>query len=117
VQPVGDGWTIVPSLRLYSQSAARFYFDPVYDSVFGPPFPPGFDPAGSNLMSADQRLSAFGAVTAGLKLEKEIGRDLTVDLKVEQYRQRGSWRLGGSGSPGLETFRSRSIQAGLTWRW
>ena len=40
VKELPGGWTVVPSLRLYTQSAANFYFDPVYDSRFGPPFPP-----------------------------------------------------------------------------
>jgi hypothetical protein len=29
VQPLGGGWSVVPELRLYSQSAAYFYYDPV----------------------------------------------------------------------------------------
>jgi hypothetical protein len=117
VHPVGSGWTVTPLVRLYSQSAARFYIDPVYSSIFGPPFPPGYDFRKAVDISADQRLSAFGAVTAGLKLEKEIGRNTSVDFKWEEYRQQGSWRLFGSGSPGLEPFKARSIQLGLSHRW
>lgn len=116
VQPIDGGWTVTPSLRLYSQSAASFYFDPVYSSVYGPPFPPAFAPGGSALSTADQRLSAFGAATVGIKLEKEIGRDTTLDLKWETYRQHASWRPGG-GSPGLAPLRARSLQLGLTHRW
>jgi hypothetical protein len=117
VQPLGGGWTVTPSARLYSQSAASFYFDPVYDSVFGPPFPSGFTPGSKAPMSADQRLSAFGAATVGLKLEKELGHDTAVDVKWEEYRQRASWRPFGSGSPGLAPFRARSIQVGIAHRW
>lgn len=116
-RPLGAGWTLTPSLRLHSQSAAHFYFDPVYDSRFGPPFPPGFSFANQRDMTADQRLSAYGAVTAGLKVEKELGANTTVDVKFEQYKQRGEWRVFGTGSPGLQAFSARSIQAGITHKW
>ena len=119
VQPLGNGWTIVPELRLYSQSAAWFYYDPVYDTMLGAPFPPGFsngaDP--NRLSSPDQRLSGFGAVTVGLKVAREIGKLWTVDVKVEGYEQRGSWRLFHDGSPGLAPLRARVLQVGLTRRW
>jgi len=119
VQPLGNGWTIVPELRLYTQSAAWFYYDPVYDATLGAPFPPGFsngtDP--NRLSSPDQRLSGFGAVTVGLKVAREIGKLWTVDVKVEGYEQRGSWRLFHDGSPGLAPLRARVLQIGLTRRW
>jgi hypothetical protein len=119
VQPLGGGWSVVPELRLYTQSAAYFYYDPVYDATLGPPFPPGYsngaDP--NRLSSPDQRLSGFGAVTVGLKVAREIGKLWTVDVKVEGYEQRGSWRLFHDGSPGLAPLRARIFQIGLTRRW
>jgi len=119
VQPLANGWTIAPELRLYTQSAAWFYYDPVYDATLGAPFPPGFsngaDP--NRLSSPDQRLSGFGAVTVGLKVAREIGKLWTVDVKVEEYEQRGSWRLFHDGSPGLAPLRARVLQVGLTRRW
>ncbi|NIA53143.1 DUF3570 domain-containing protein [Massilia sp. TW-1] len=119
VQPLPGGWSLVPEVRLYSQSAAYFYYDPVYDAALGAPFPPGFangaDP--NRLTSPDQRLSGFGAVTAGLKVVREIGKLWTVDVKVEGYEQRGSWRLFHDGSPGLAPLHARMLQVGLTRRW
>lgn len=117
VLPLAGGWALTPSARVYSQSAASFYFNPGYHPVFGPPFPPGYNFADKKDISADQRLSAYGALTLGMRIAKEIGRNTTVDVKWEEYRQRGSWRLFGSGSPGLQTFSARSIQAGVTTRW
>ncbi len=117
VHPLAGGWTLTPSLRLHTQSKARFYFDPVYDARFGAPFPPNYKFGSRDPITADQRLSAFGAVTLGLKVEKEIARNTTLDLKWEQYKQRGSWRQFGSGSPGLQDFSSRSIQLGMTTHW
>lgn len=119
VHPLGNGWSLVPQLRLYTQSAAYFYYDPVYDATLGAPFPPGFsngaDPG--RLSSPDQRLSGFGAVTAGLKVVKQIGKLWTIDVKAEAYEQRGSWRLFHDGSPGLAPLRARSVEIGLTRQW
>ena len=54
-------WTVVPEIRLYTQRAASFYYDPVYDSVLGEPVPPGFPSGPGRFSSPDQRLSGFGA--------------------------------------------------------
>ncbi len=116
-KPLSNGWTITPSLRLYSQSAADFYFDPVYDRRFGPPFPPGFVFGAGQIVSADQRLSAFGAVTIGLKVAKQLGPNSTLDVKWEGYRQRSNWRQFGSGSPLLQDFSAKSFQIGITHTW
>jgi hypothetical protein len=115
VQPLGQAWTLTPSLRLYSQRAASFYYDPQYDAVLGEPFAPGFVLGQTG--SADQRLSAFGAVTLGVKLARQVGRDWRFDVKLETYEQRGSWRAFGSGSPGVAPLRAHSIQLGATRQW
>ena len=117
VQSLANGWTLTPSLRLYSQRAADFYFDPVYDSRAGAPFPPGYVFGGSAFTSADQRLSAFGAITAGLKVAKQIDRDWSMDLKLERYEQRSAWRVFGAGSPGLLPMRANVVQIGFTRLW
>jgi hypothetical protein len=119
VQPLAGGWSVVPEVRLYTQSAAYFYYDPVYDGTLGPPFPPGFSSGAGpdRLSSPDQRLSGFGAVTVGLKVVREIGKLWTVDVKVEGYEQRGNWRLFHDGSPGLAPLHARIFQVGLTRRW
>jgi len=118
VQPVGHGLTFTPLLRLYTQSAASFYFDPVYDATLGPPYPAGYDPNNPpRYLSADQRLSAFGAMTLGLKTEYRIDALWSVDLDVDRYEQRGNWRLGGSGSPGLAPFSATFVQLGVARRF
>ncbi len=117
VQPFGQGWQVTPSLRLHTQRAASFYFDPVYDVRFGAPFPRGFVPGAAGFSSADQRLAGFGAVTLGLKLARQLGPDWVADIKLEAYQQRGSWRLFDQGSPGLAPLRARSVQLGLTRLW
>jgi hypothetical protein len=112
VKPLGYGFTITPLLRLHSQSAAYFYFDPVYDPKLGAPFPPGY--TGTGFYSADHRLSAFGSRTLGLRVAKAFTDGWTVDMRYDQYVQRGSYRLFGTGSPGLDTFNARFLQFGVS---
>jgi hypothetical protein len=117
VQPLAQGWQLAPSLRYHTQGAARFYFDPVYDPVLGEPFPPGFASDIRGVRSPDARLSAFGAIGAGLRVARALDRDTSVDAKVELYEQRGEWRTGGSGSPGIAPLRAVIVQVGLTRRF
>lgn len=112
-KPLNEQFTVTPTLRYYTQSAAKFYFDPVYDPVIGEPYPVG-DPQYS---SPDQRLSAFGAITLGAKIEWRIDPRWSADVKYERYEQRGGWRLGGSGSPGLASFSANIAQIGISRRF
>lgn len=116
VQPVGRRVQLVPSLRAYSQSAAWFYYDPVY-SFTGAPYPPGYLSDPPRYLSPDARLAAFGALTAGLKLALQLPEGWSADFKLEHYEQRGSWRIGGHGSPGLAPLRARFLQFGLARRF
>jgi hypothetical protein len=115
VQPLSGGWTVTPEVRLYTQSAASFYYDPVYDAQLGAPFPPGYN--GSGYMSADQRLSGFGALTLALKVSKQLDKLWSVDVKASAYQQRGSWRLFHDGSPGLDAFRAQTLQIAINRQW
>ena len=63
-------------------SAADFYH--------GPPFPTGF--RSNEPYSADQRLSAFGAITAGVKVAKAFAGGWRASFKAEYYEQRNQWR-------------------------
>jgi hypothetical protein len=112
VQPVGAGWTLTPAVRLYTQSAADFYVE--HDANMDP-FPTN-PPAGAKYSTEEQRLSAYGGVTLGLKVAKQIGR-WTIDVKLEDYRQRGSYTWFGSGSRNLAPFQARMLQAGLAYQF
>lgn len=116
VAPVSERITLTPLLRAHSQSAASFYYDPVYGSA-GEPYPPDYFKHPPQYLSADHRLSAFGALTLGLKLAAEVDAHWSVDLRVERYEQRGAWRVGGAGSPGLAPLRARMAQAGVVYRF
>jgi len=117
VQPVGK-WTFTPGMRYYSQSAANFYFDAVQDAQgqydLAASLAPTFN---RTYKSADQRLSAFGAVTLSIKASYAITPNTVVDVKLENYRQSAGMHLGGSGSPGLDTFHANFTQVGLTHRF
>lgn len=103
VASLAHGFTVTPSVRYTTQSAADFYFDP--------PFPRGFVPGA--LYTADTRLAAFGAVTSGIKLAADLGAGWSADVKLEVYRQRARLRLGGEGSPGIAPFSARWIETGI----
>ena len=118
VQPAGQ-WTFTPGVRYYTQSAASFYMNPVFNAQGQ------YDEMGTIVRAAtlagnksmDQRLSAFGAVTLSMKVSYAVNPQTSVDLKVEAYRQTSGMRLGGSGSPGLDPFNARFVQVGLTHRF
>jgi len=104
-QALPYGFTLTPGLRYYTQSAADFYFNP--------PWPKGYGGEGS-LYSADTRLAAFGAITAGVIVGKSLWDGWNVSLRADFYRQDPDWRLGGSGSPGIQTFSARWLEVNLT---
>ena len=113
-QELPYGLTLTPSIRYTTQSAAYFYYDPVYDSTAGAPFPPGYFSNPNGFYTSDTRLSAFGGITPGLKLAKSFAGGWTIDGKAEYYEQRADWRLGGDGSPGLQNFKAQLYQVGVT---
>lgn len=108
VQAVGRSVTFTPLLRYYTQRAASFYYDPSTSSSTYP----GPD-VWTTHMSNDQRLSAFGALTWGLKLDWKITERWSADVKYERYQQRSDWRIGGDGSPGIAPFTANWLQLGL----
>lgn len=111
-QALSDGWTVTPLLRYHTQTAAFFYYDPIdaRDSI-----PASYNPSNTNqYLSADQRLSAFGAVSVGLKVTKQLQKDWIADARIEYYHQRGDIQfLGGTGSTDLAPFSARFLEFGV----
>lgn len=114
VQPLEQGWTLTPMVRLYSQNAAHFYVDSLNSP--DPTIPEGFIPA-KTLLSEDQRLSSFGGRSIGMKVSKWITPDFLVDVKYENYQQRSGWALHGTGSPGIAPFSAKILQIGLSYHF
>lgn len=77
--PLGDSRYLEPHLRFYTQGEADFYRVSLPDD--GAPLP--------QFASADNRLGAFDAVTAGLKYGWRTDRGHDLSLRLEYYRQDG----------------------------
>jgi len=133
VQNLSNGWTVMPLVRYYTQTQASFFYAPTnsndptvqfcldvmhgspdqcyigtpYEKVYGAYSTGGYT-------SMDARLSAFGAITYGMKVTKKIGKDWIMDVKYEKYEQRGEWALS-NGTTGLAPFQARSYQLGVTY--
>jgi len=115
VQPIENGWAVTPLLRFYSQTEADFYVATSAAeraATTAAPYTPTTPT--STYYSMDQRLSAFGAYTLGLKVSKQLNPDWLVDLKFEYYAQSSDWALAGTKDSGLASFSARSIQAGIS---
>jgi hypothetical protein len=108
VQPLSNGWEITPMVRYYSQSSANFYVSSAGNPLVATPT------TGLTFYSEDQRLSAFGAFSYGIKVSKELGRSWLADLKYEHSQQRYNWGINGIGDPGIPTFNMSAIQVGLS---
>lgn len=109
-QSLGNGWTVTPRLRLYSQSAAHFYFEPRYTVLY---IPVGYKVGSAQFVSEDQRLSAFGARTFGLQVRKQLSPDWEIDLSLERYRQRSEWTWAKANTLGLAPLNASIVQLGL----
>jgi hypothetical protein len=110
------GWRWSPLLRLYSQDAASFYYNPVYEYQ-GIPVPPGGFQGPPNWISTDQRLSAFGSVALGVRLQVPLDAQTTLDARLERYEQRTAWHLLTPGSRGLAPLSAAIVQVGLERRF
>jgi hypothetical protein len=116
-QPAG-AWTFTPGVRWHMQSAASFYFDPVADAQGQPDalatriYAVGL----TGYSSADQRLAAYGAVTASMKVAYDFSNGSTVDAKVDVMRQSANLRPGG-GSPLLDPLHATFLQIGWSRRF
>lgn len=113
-QTLSDGWTVTPTVRLYSQSAADFYFDPVYTFLY---IPVGYKIGGTQFISEDQRMSAFGGRSFGVKLSKQLDQHWQVDASLERYRQRSEWTFFDNKRPPLAPLDASILQIGLRYRF
>jgi hypothetical protein len=84
---------LVPFVRLYTQSAA-FYYEPFYD-----------EHRQDGYYSTDYRLSAYGAVTLGMKLNVAF-EHWSFTVSYEDYRSNNKWGTDYSqvANPGLVNF-------------
>ena len=119
LQSLPHEWTVTPSVRYYSQTAADFYVpvDPASPNSVPPAADALYDFGTSSWLgyvSLDQRLSSFGALTFGIKVSKRIAKDWLVDFKYENYKQRADWSMTGGGDAGLKPFNTSFFQFGIS---
>lgn len=107
-QSLPDAWTLTPSVRLYAQTAANFYFEPNYVFLY---IPVGYKIGGTQFITEDQRLSAFTSRSVALKLSKKIDENWNFDVKLERYQQRSD----GKGTLRLADLNASTLQLGVTY--
>lgn len=98
-QPLTATWSVRPTVRYYTQSAASFYHTVSASS--------------SGVGSSDARLAAFGALTAAMHLGARLGERDTLEIGAGRYVQRASWKFG-AGSPDLPRFDATFALLGWT---
>ncbi|MBK8816742.1 MAG: DUF3570 domain-containing protein [Methylococcaceae bacterium] len=112
VQPLGAGWTLIPRIRYYSQSAADFYTTGVsrYIDLDNNQLD-GEDNIATGILrdlppyySSDQRLSGFGTLSGGLTLSKQFTKGVSLETGFEYYTHQGNLKLGGGGEADFADF-------------
>lgn len=112
-QPLGDGWTLTPRVRYYTQSAADFYKPYFLYNRAVPKNAEGRFAAPVSSYSSDHRLSAFGALSGGVTLSKALNKAVTLEADFEYYTHEGALRLGGGGEDAFADFRYYQFNAGV----
>ena len=105
LQTINDTWQVEGGLRYYSQSQADFYRAEITQRT------------APRLTSSDQRLAAYGVLEPTLKVIVKLTDQLSFDLSVARYMQRGNWKLGGDGSAHFEPLSARLINSGLVYKF
>jgi hypothetical protein len=109
IQPLGDGWSITPRVRYYSQNAADFYA-PYLVSKQSEKYNPKLLPQN---YSSDARLSGFGALSGGVTINKKFAKGLELQAGAEYYTHEGSLKLGGGGEGNYADFDGYLVNAAL----
>jgi len=111
-QHVGEKFVLRPSLRLYEQSAAPFYYYNLDVGTTVTPHRGGPAPLGP-FYSSDYRLSRMHTITYGLKAIYNVTSAWEVDGALEQYNMRGDDHV----TPQSAYPRARIITAGVKYSW
>jgi len=92
LQDIGEHWTVEPSLRLYRQSAANFYYYNLDQAGIITTYEPILGETGTGrapYYSSDYRLSRMQTIDAGLKVTWKPLSWLAVDVAYDRYTMRG----------------------------
>ncbi|MEH6586339.1 MAG: DUF3570 domain-containing protein [Halioglobus sp.] len=100
-QNIGERTALIPFLRYHTQDKADFFANSVDIS--------------ERYYADDYRLSAYGAISLGLRLRHDIG-NWRLNLAAERYKSDNGWGIyGGEEAPALVNFWRTSI--GLDYRF
>ncbi len=118
VQPLGRGWTVTPHARYYSQSSADFYHPYLFQLVVTDENGELIDHPWNQLRlpehySSDQRLSAFGALGAGITINKRFAKGISLEIGYERYKHAGDLKLSGGGEQSFADFSYYTLNAAL----
>jgi hypothetical protein len=115
VQPLGAGWTVTPRVRYYSQSAADFYYP--YLVAFKTrelsESNEGYDLLPNKNFTSDHRLSAYGALSGGVMLSKQLAKGIRLDAGFEYYTHKGSLNMGSGGEGDYADFNYYLVSGAL----
>jgi hypothetical protein len=109
IQPLGDGWSITPRVRYYSQNAANFYA-PYLVSKQSEKYDTKLLPKN---YSSDARLSGYGALSGGVTINKKFAKGLELQAGAEYYTHEGGLKLGGGGEGNYADFDGYLVNAAL----
>lgn len=114
VQPLWDAWAVTPRFRYYSQSGADFY-QPYFLFQGTAPGGDSFNLADVPLQaySSDYRLSAYGAIGAGVTVSKQLGKAVGFEAGFEYYTHAGDLRMGGAGQGSWANFEYYQFNAAV----
>ncbi len=118
VQPLPWGLTVTPTIRYYSQSAADFYHPFLVSKNRGSGTVNNEQDYRTVVkqyphFSSDHRLSAYGALSGGVVVNKQFARGLSLEMGFEYYTHQGSLKLGGGGEDSFADFSGYSANAAL----
>ena len=116
-QPLGGGWTVTPRFRYYSQTAADFYQNYFLfkqgEPTIGNSGQLNLAQLPLSAYSSDYRLSAFGALSGGVTVAKQLGKAVKLEAGFEYYTHAGDLKLGGGGEGAYSNFDYYQFNAGL----
>ncbi|MEQ1559603.1 MAG: DUF3570 domain-containing protein [Methyloglobulus sp.] len=104
VQSLGDGWSVTPRVRYYSQEAADFYKSSFSVSASPDPITYIIQYALPDNFSSDQRLSGYGALSGGLTVSKQFVKGIGLEAGFEYYTHQSGLKLSGGGEQAFADF-------------
>lgn len=113
VQPVGSDWTITPRVRYYSQDAAYFYYPYLVVNAAADSNVVDYNRLPVHTFSSDHRLSAYGALSGGVTINKQFGKAVSLEAGFEYYTHQGSLKIGGGGEGDYANFSSYMVNGVL----